>query len=80
MIKLKDPEALKNELKNDYIIAKELSLLAGGLALRCGRLLALANSVLISAKHVDFETHQRDSDGYPLAGLDEVDAEQMLNN
>ena len=27
VVKLKDPEALKNELKNDYIIAKELSTL-----------------------------------------------------
>ena len=74
VVKLKDPEALKNELKNDYIIAKELSLLAGGLELRCNRLLAFANSVLISAKHVDFsaEEPRRDSDGYPLAGVDEV--------
>ena len=86
VVKLKDPEALKNELKNDYIISKELSLLSGGLALRCGRLLALANSVLISAKHVDFSSEElhhpsRDSDGYLLAGLDEVDnAKQMLNN
>ena len=70
------PEALKNELKNDYIIAKELSLLSGALSLRCGRLLAFANSVLISAKQVDFgdERHpSRDFDGYPLAGQDEVD-------
>ena len=80
VVKLKDPEALKNELKNDYIISKELFTLSGSLALRCGRLLAFGNSVLISAKHVDFsaeeETHNhpsRDSDGYPLAGLDEVD-------
>ena len=76
-VKLKDPEALKNELKNDYIISKELSLLLGGLALRCGRLLAFANSVLISAKHVDFSDDKhpsRDSDGYPLAGQDGVDA------
>ena len=78
VVKLKDPEALKNELKNDYIISKELSTLSGGLALRCGRFLALANSVLISGKHVDFsdeEPHHpsRDSDGYPLAGQDEVD-------
>ena len=71
VVKIKDPEALKNELKNDYIIKKELSLLSGSLALRCGRLIALANSFFISAKHVDFET--RDSDGYPLAGQDEVD-------
>ena len=80
VVKLKDPESLKNELKNDYIIAKELCTLSGGLSLRCGRLLAFANSVLISAKHVDFETHQhpsRDSDGYPLAGLDEVDNDKQ---
>ena len=76
IVKLKDPEALNDELKNDYIISKELFLLAGGLALRCNRLLAFANSVLISAKHVDFSA-SRDSDGNPLAGLDEVDnAEQ----
>ena len=86
VVKLKDSEALKNELKNDYIIAKELSSLSGSLALRCGRLLALANSVLISAKHVDFSAEESlhlscDSDGYPLAGQDEVDnTKQMLNN
>ena len=66
VVKLKDPEALKNELKNDYIITKELSTLSGSLALRCGRLLAFANSVLIAAKHVDFsaEEPRRDSDGF----------------
>ena len=37
---LKDAEALQNELKNDYIITKEMSTLSGGLALRCGRMLA----------------------------------------
>ena len=77
-VKIKDSSALQNELKNDYIITKELSDLSSGIALRCGRLLALANAILITAKHVDFsseETHQhpsRDSDGYPLTGLDEV--------
>ena len=76
VVKLKDPEALKDELKNDYIISNELSMLSGSLALRCGRFLAFANSVLISAKHVDFSADKhpsRDSDGYPLAGQDEVD-------
>ena len=77
IVKLKDAEALQNELKNDYIITKELSSLSGNIALRCGRLLAVANAFLITAKHVDFsqeEPHHpsRDSDGYPLAGLDEV--------
>ena len=72
VVKLKDAEALQNELKNDYIITKELSNLSGNIALRCGRLLAVANAFLITAKHVDFSvkepalTHpSRDSDGYP---------------
>ena len=74
---LKDSQALQNELKNDYIITKELSNLSGNLALRCGRLLALANAFLITAKHVDLNAEElrhpsRDADGYPLAGLDEV--------
>ena len=76
VVKLKDPEALQNELKNDYIITQELSNLTGSIARRCGRWLAVANAFLISSKHIDFsseETHpSRDSDGYPLAGQDEV--------
>ena len=77
VVKLKDAEALQNELKNDYIITKELSNLSGNIALRCGRLLAVANTFLITAKHVDFsaeESHHPscDSDGHPIAGLDEV--------
>ena len=75
VVKLKNPEALRNELKNDYIISKELFTLSGGLALRCGRLFAFANSVLISAKHVNFSAEEphRDADGHPLAVPDEVD-------
>ena len=78
-VNLKDTEALQNELKNDYIITKELSDLSGKIALRCDRLCAVANAFLITAKHVYFSTEEprhpsRDSDGYPLAGLDEVPA------
>ena len=79
VVQLKDVGPLQNELKNDYIITKELSALSGGLALRCGRLLEVANAFLITAKHVDFsaneETHHhpsRDADGYQLTGVDEV--------
>ena len=54
VVKVKDADALKNELKNNYIITKEMSELSGGLALRCGRMLAVANAFLITAKHVDF--------------------------
>ena len=53
-INIKDVDACQKELKNDYIICKELSNLAGSLALKCGRFLALANSALIFAKHIDF--------------------------
>ena len=74
LVRIKDSDALENELKNDYIITKELSELSGRLALRCGRLLAVADAFFITAKHVDFsaEEPRHDSDGYPLAGQDEV--------
>ena len=77
VVKLKDPEALQNELKNDYIITQELSNLTGNIARKCGRWLAVINAFLISSKHVDFSSEEmhhpsRDSDGYPLAGQDEV--------
>ena len=76
-VKIKDSSALQNELKKDYIITKELSQMTGAIALRCGRLLAVANAFLITAKHVDFSSNShhhpcRDSDGYPLTGVDEV--------
>ena len=59
-VKIKDFDALQNELKNDYIITKEISALSGGLALKCSRLLAVANAFLITAKHIDFtsEVHE----------------------
>ena len=69
VVRLKDTEALQNELKNDCIITKELSNISGNLALRCGRLLAVANAFLITAKHVDFSAEEP---RHPLAGLDEV--------
>ncbi|KAL9963389.1 hypothetical protein ACROYT_G026899 [Oculina patagonica] len=48
-----DVNDYQKELKNDYIISKELSTLAGGLALKCGRFLAVANAALITTKHID---------------------------
>ena len=58
-MRLKDGVALQNKLKNDYIITKELSAVAGGLALRCGRMLAVANAVLITTNHIDFSAEQQ---------------------
>ena len=43
------------ELNIDYIITQELSTLAVGLTLRFGRFLALANTSLITAKHIKSE-------------------------
>ena len=81
VVSIDDVKKLQEELNNDYIINQELSSLAGGLAFRFGGLLALANTALITAKHIKFEkkneplTHPtRDSEGYPLEGVDEVDS------
>ena len=86
VVSIDDVNELQKELKNDYIINQELSSLAGGLALQCGRWLVLANADLITTKHIKFEketeddalppppnTPTRDSEGYPLEGFDEVD-------
>ena len=84
-VSIDDVNELQKELKNDYIINQELSSLAGGLALRCGRWLPIANAALIATKHIKFETPPtppnsptthptRDSEGYPLEGFDEVDS------
>ena len=54
VVSIDDVKELQKELKNDYIINQELSSLAGGLALRCGRWLALANAALITIKHIKF--------------------------
>ena len=56
VVKIDDVEKLQQDLKNDYIINHELSSLAGGIALSCGRWLALANAALITTKHVQRET------------------------
>ena len=55
VVKVDDVEKLQQDLKNDYIINQELSSLAGGVALRCGHWLALANAALITTKHIKLE-------------------------
>jgi len=56
-VNIKDIDAYQKEIRNDYIINKELSNLAGNLALKCGRFLAAANAALITTKHIDFNSH-----------------------
>lgn len=53
---IKDVEALQNDLRKDYIINKELTVLVGNLALRFGRMFMVANTALITAKHADFDS------------------------
>ena len=55
-IKLSDEKELKQELTKDYLINRELSTLVGGFALRYGRLLTLATTAIITAKHVDLQS------------------------
>jgi len=72
---IKDVEALQKDLKKDYVITKELSTLVGSLALKCRRLLMVANTALITTKLIDFSPLRhpsRDAHGYPLNGFDEV--------
>jgi len=56
-VNIKDIDAYQKENRNDYIINKELSNLAGSLALKCGRFLAAANAALITTKHIDLNSH-----------------------
>ena len=62
VVKVEDVEKLQQELKNDYIINQELSSLAGALALRYGRLLALANAALITTKHIQLKRETKQPD------------------
>ena len=55
VVKIDDVEKLQQDLKNDYIINHTLSTLAGGVSLKCGRFLALANAALITTKHIQLE-------------------------
>ena len=55
VVKIDDVEKLQQDLKNDYIINHTLSTLAGGVCLKCGRFLALANAALITTKHIQLE-------------------------
>ena len=54
VVKIDDENALKAEFKNDFNINKELSQFFGLITLKFGRTAAMASSLLIPAKHVDF--------------------------
>ena len=54
MLNIHDIGRLKEDLKKDFTISKELTIVAGKLALKFGRFLAVANTALITMKHVTF--------------------------
>jgi len=72
-VKIKDIKAYQKELKEDYILNNELSILAGKLALNYGRSLAVANAALITAKHIDFSSTNAAEQSPPSV-------EQLQNN
>ena len=51
VVKIDDADALKAELKKDFNINKEFF---GGITLKFGRVAAIASSLLITTKHIDF--------------------------
>ena len=56
VLNIKDADRLKEDLKKDFTINKEPTVVAGNLALKFGNFLALVNTALITARHVTFAT------------------------
>jgi len=85
-VNIKDINAYQKELRNGYIINKELSNLAGHLALKCGRFLAAANAALITTKHIDlfiFAQHTMSTEqsvGETQTAHSQVDIAQQATN
>ena len=79
-VDIKYVDAYQKELKNDYTISKELSNLAGNLALKCGRFLALANVALISTKHINFAERTAEQKAEEIAEQCSTTGEQVHNN
>ena len=53
VVEIDDIDAMKKELKEDYIIYKEMTDFVGSLALKYGKFLAPISAALITAKHID---------------------------
>jgi len=79
-VNIKDIDAYQKELRNDYILNKELSNLACNLALKCGRFLAAANAALITKKHIDFNSHLERKAEVKLEEQSSTTAERISDN
>ena len=62
IVEIDDIDAMKKELKEDYIINKEMTDFVGSLALKYGKFLAPISAALITAKHIDFNSHLQRKD------------------
>ena len=61
MLNIHDIGRLKEDVKKDFTISKELTIVAGNLALKFGRFLAVANTALITMKHTTFANPEASS-------------------
>ena len=59
VIEIDDVDAMKKELKEDFIINKEMTDFVGGLSLKCGKFLAPISAALITAKHIHLDKNDR---------------------
>jgi len=64
LVLIKDAQALQNDLKKDDFITKKLSTLFRCLPLRCGWLLEVANTALVTMKEINFKHREK-----PLASF-----------
>ena len=67
VVKVDDVKALQKDLQEDFVINSTVSIVAGNMALRCGRLLAVASAALITAEHIEFEKKPEKEPGKNLS-------------
>ena len=60
LVPVDDIEALCNDLKNDDLVNRELTNIVGFLALKSGRLAALASGLFQVAKHIKFNKNKQE--------------------
>ena len=83
VVEIDDIDAMKKELKEDFIINKEMTDFVGSLSLKYGKFLAPISAALITAKHIDFNSHLQRKDEAKLEEISEhtsPTAEQFQTN
>ena len=71
VIEIDDVDAMKKELKEDFIINKEMTNFVGSLSLKYGKFLAPISAALITVKHIDFNSHLEKNDKAKLEEIPE---------